>query len=78
MADHLRTSGLLPSTGGVGSACQDAMAESFFATRRHSRLDNLSPAAYQQLAHGASDTERGVRLTGSLRWWMAPLRWAVG
>jgi putative transposase len=77
----LRTSGLLPSMGRVGSAYDNAMAESFFATlkaelvyrrawptrhelemevfsyiegfyntrRRHSRLDNLSPAAYEQL-----------------------------
>jgi transposase InsO family protein len=77
----LRTSGLLASMGRVGSAFDNAMAESFFATlkaelvyrrawptrhelemevfsyiegfynprRRHSRLDNLSPAAYEQL-----------------------------
>ena len=73
--------GLLASMGRVGSAFDNAMAESFFATlkaelvyrrawptrhelemevfsyiegfynprRRHSRLDNLSPAAYERL-----------------------------
>jgi putative transposase len=73
----LRTSGVLPSMGAVGSAHDNAMVESFFASlkeeliyqrswptrhelemevfsyiegfynpkRRHSRLDNLSPAA---------------------------------
>ena len=77
----LRASGLLASMGRVGSAFDNAMAESVFATlkseliyrrawptrhelemevfsyiegfynpkRRHSRLDNLSPAAYEQL-----------------------------
>jgi putative transposase len=77
----LRTSGVLPSMGAVGSAHDNAMVESFFASlkeeliyqrawptrhelemevfsyiegfynpkRRHSRLDNLSPAAYEQL-----------------------------
>ena len=77
----LRTSGALASMGAVGSAYDNAMVESFFATlnaelvyqrawptrhelemevfsyiegfynpkRRHSRLDNLSPAAYEQL-----------------------------
>ena len=76
----LRASGLLASMGRVGSAFDNAMAESVFATlkteliyrrswltrhelemevfsyiegfynpkRRHSRLDNLSPAAYEQ------------------------------
>jgi len=75
----LRTSGLLASMGRVGSAYDNAMAESFFATlkaelvyrrawptrhelemevfsyiegfyntrRRHSRLDNLSPADFE-------------------------------
>jgi putative transposase len=77
----LRTSGVLASMGAVGSAYDNAMVESFFASlkeeliyqrswptrhelemevfsyiegfynpkRRHSRLDNLSPAAYEQL-----------------------------
>jgi putative transposase len=77
----LRTSGALASMGAVGSAYDNAMVESFFASlkeeliyqrswptrhelemevfsyiegfynpkRRHSRLDNLSPAAYEQL-----------------------------
>ena len=76
----LRTSGVLASMGAVGSAYDNAMVESFFASlkeeliyqrswptrhelemegfsyiegfynpkRRHSRLDNLSPAAYEQ------------------------------
>ena len=76
----LRTSGLLASMGRVGSAFDNAMAESFFATlkaelvyrrawptrhalemevfsyiegfynprRRHSRLDNLSPADFEK------------------------------
>lgn len=75
----LRTSGLLASMGRVGSAYDNAMAESFFATlkaelvyrrawptrhelemevfsyiegfyntrRRHSRLDNVSPAVFE-------------------------------
>ncbi|WP_137158876.1 IS3 family transposase [Blastococcus sp. CCUG 61487] len=77
----LRTSGVLASMGRVGSAYDNAMAESFFATlkeelvyqrawptrhelemevfsyiegfynpqRRHSRLDNLSPADYEKI-----------------------------
>jgi putative transposase len=77
----LRASGLLASTGWVGSAFGNAMAESVFATlkteliyrrswptrhepqmevfsylegfyntrRRHSRLGNLSPSAYENL-----------------------------
>ncbi|SFU01220.1 Integrase core domain-containing protein [Geodermatophilus amargosae] len=77
----LRTSGLLASMGRVGSAFDNAMAESFFATltaelvyrrawptrhelemevfsyiegfynprRRHSRLDNLSPADFEKM-----------------------------
>ena len=76
----LRTSGLLASMGRVGSAFDNAMAESFFATlkaelvyrrawptrhelemevfsyiegfynprRRHSRLDNPSPADFEK------------------------------
>lgn len=76
----LRASGVLASMGAVGSAYDNAMCESFFATlkeemvyrrswptrhelemevfsyiegfynpvRRHSRLDNLSPIAYEQ------------------------------
>ena len=76
----LRTSGVLASMGAVGSAYDNAMVESFFASlkeeliyqrswptrhelemevfsyiegfynpkRRHSRLDNLSPAAYER------------------------------
>ncbi|MGY1673858.1 IS3 family transposase, partial [Geodermatophilus sp. SYSU D00710] len=77
----LRSSGLLASMGRVGSAFDNAMAESFFATlkaelvyrrawptrhelemevfsyiegfynprRRHSRLDNLSPADFEKM-----------------------------
>ncbi len=77
----LRASGLLASMGRVGSAFDNAMAESVFATlktelvyrrawptrhelemevfsyiegfynpnHRHSRLDNLSPAAYERM-----------------------------
>ena len=76
----LRASGVLASMGAVGTAYDNAMCESFFATlkeeliyrrswetrhelemevfsyiegfynpvRRHSRLDNLSPMAYEE------------------------------
>ncbi len=86
----LRTSGLLASMGRVGSAYDNAMAESFFATlkaelvyrrawptrheletevfsyiegfyntrRRHSRLDNLSPAQFENvLMHTTTHNE---------------------